>query len=105
MDTKKETSTAQWVVCTHCFNTRLIAGDKLPEKCNLCGAEKPNKFSVKNLSDEKREEFMKGHLGWLKDEIIKALRRDLKINKVKGGLFAGGVVVVAIAAVIFGMFK
>jgi len=41
----------------------------------------------------------------LKDEIIKDLQKDLKISKVKGNLFAGGMVAIVVAAVIFGMFK
>ena len=41
----------------------------------------------------------------LKDEIIKDLKKDLAIRKIRGSLIAGGMVAVIVAAVIFGMFK
>ena len=41
----------------------------------------------------------------LKDEIIKDLKKDLAIRKIKGSLIAGGMVAVIVAAVIFGMLK
>jgi septal ring factor EnvC (AmiA/AmiB activator) len=41
----------------------------------------------------------------LKDEVIKSLKKDLTINKLKGGVIAGGMVAILIGMMIYGMLK
>jgi septal ring factor EnvC (AmiA/AmiB activator) len=41
----------------------------------------------------------------LKDEVIKSLKKDLTINKLKGGVIAGGMVAILIGLMIYGMLK